>query len=231
MRDLFNLTVPEGRKREDIDAHLHIASLDIPFELKSTTTGSIATVRDFGMPHLDKWRREGWHWLFGFYGKDAHDPKYFIYCPPDVMERWYSQMQSYIWPDVLLSRFLPSQVNPDLVKRLLKSDPPYSLKQAKSIMKQQWSADQYRKARDLGNGYSINSMTHILRLRAKYVIERGSTLNNPHIPSSFFAGMPHIKKDDEPAAILRQMVMDYLRRSRTDTAALYATGGQTELPI
>ena len=51
-------------------------------------------------------------------------------------------------------------------------------------------------------------MLEILKDRARYVIERGSTLNNPHIPASYFAGWEEIKRDH--AIRLRALVREWL---------------------
>lgn len=45
---------------------------------------------------------------------------------------------------------------------------------------------------DLEFGYSAERMLLILRDRCQYLIERGSTLNNPHIPASYFKGWERI---------------------------------------
>ncbi len=39
---------------------------------------------------------------------------------------------------------------------------------------------------DIENGYSVNKMLQIFKQRIEYLIKRGSTLNNPHIPGSYF---------------------------------------------
>ena len=63
----------------------------------------------------------------------------------------------------------------------------YALEDAKALYKQQWKQDEYSAKMDLPDGYTPNRMLEILRLRARYLLDRGSTLNNPHIPKSFFA--------------------------------------------
>jgi len=50
-------------------------------------------------------------------------------------------------------------------------------------------------------------MLEIVKDRAKYLIERGSTLNNPHIPSAYFDGWTEITKNH--AGQLRVMVREY----------------------
>lgn len=47
-------------------------------------------------------------------------------------------------------------------------------------------------------------MLEILRDRCRYLIERGATLNNPHIPGSYFSGWEKITA--EPAKRLRELV-------------------------
>lgn len=211
MIDKFNLIVPENRSRADIDAHLEINGMDIPFELKSTTNGSIATARDFGMGHINKWRNIGVHWLFGFYMSKEDDPDYFIYCSPDDMESWYVSMEKYIKPDLVLGQNLPGRVDTGLVHRILGKKPKYSYQDAYSIMKRQYTEQQYKSFMDIENGYTAERMRDILQDRANYVIARGSTLNNPHIPANYFEGMTRIT--DEPAHNLRIMVHDYLKNN------------------
>ena len=64
----------------------------------------------------------------------------------------------------------------------------YSIEDAKRLYKQQWTAALYTQAADIVNGQnrkiSQTKMLEILQLRAKYIAERGATLNNPHITSS-----------------------------------------------
>ena len=208
MIDMFNLSVPQGRGRADIDAHLNIDGQDIPFELKSSTRLSVVTARDFGMGHICKWRRDNIHWLYGFYLSTEEKPDYCIYCSPDDMEGWYSDMENYIKPDLILGEYLPGCVDEKLVRRILGKKPKYSYSDAYRIMKRQFSAQEYRDYMDLEDGYSIKRMKVILQLRAKYVIERGSTLNNPHLSPKFFEDKPHIVED--PAIRLRDLVHNYL---------------------
>ena len=54
------------------------------------------------------------------------------------------------------------------------------------------------------DGYSQERMLQILKNRCQYLIERGSTLNNPHIPASYFRGWERITDNHEPR--LRELV-------------------------
>jgi hypothetical protein len=57
-------------------------------------------------------------------------------------------------------------------------------------------------------GYSTERMLEILKERATYLMERGSTLNNPHISGSYFHGWPRI--ENNYADELRKKVRKYL---------------------
>jgi hypothetical protein len=72
----------------------------------------------------------------------------------------------------------------------------YTVEDAKSLQKKQFTAAKYRDLMDMENGYSSGRMLEILIARCKYVIERGSTLNNPHIPKSYFKSWPQIEPGD-----------------------------------
>ncbi|CCQ53795.1 hypothetical protein [Crocosphaera watsonii] len=61
---------------------------------------------------------------------------------------------------------------------------------------------------DRENGYSPQRMLQIIRDRCEYIMRRGSTLNNPHIPASYFNGWEKII--DNHASKLRQYLDQYL---------------------
>lgn len=228
MIQLFNLTVPEERRRSDIDAHLVLPDRVVDFELKSTTTSSVSTVRDFGPEHIAKWR-DGLHWLFAFYDKGLK-LRYCVYASPEDMEPWIAEKERYILPDIKLADEIAGQVSTDNLVAILGEKDLYTRADAAWIMKKQWSAAKYREQADFGDSYSIDRMTEILRLRARYVVLRGATLNNPHIESAFFRRFDKIT--DEHAVKLRGLVGDYFWSApATDFAIEYPTGGATEFPI
>ncbi len=63
MIDLFGLYKNEDEGRSGIDAFLDLNGQAMPFELKTTSQGSVTTVRDFGHDHIVKWKNK--HWLIG----------------------------------------------------------------------------------------------------------------------------------------------------------------------
>jgi hypothetical protein len=92
---------------------------------------------------------------------------------------------------------------------ILGSAQTFSRADARRLMKNQYGAAKYDSATDLsGGGYSRTAMLTMLRERCEYLIRRGSTLNNPHIPASYFAGWERITEDH--AARLRELVVDAL---------------------
>jgi hypothetical protein len=69
--------------------------------------------------------------------------------------------------------------------------------------------NKYLELQDLDLGYSPNRMLEIIKDRAKYLIERGSTLNNPHIPESYFKSWERIENNH--AQNLRRQINNYLK--------------------
>lgn len=220
MRTLFNLTRPEEYGRADIDAVLELKGRAIPkelrdevvyFELKSATGGrpSISTVRDFGLHYLDKWRKL--HWLFGVY--ESGKLQYCLYGSPQAMKPWFDQMAAYIAPDVALAEHAPDFIQDSTLSAILGSQDKFTREDARQLMKNQYRAADYVAASDLPGGeYSRAAMLAMLRERCGYVIRRGSTLNNPHIPPSYFSDWERITEDH--AARLRELVVEAVSQRR-----------------
>ncbi|GAB2962078.1 hypothetical protein [Streptomyces heilongjiangensis] len=219
MVDRFNLEVPEDRKRSDIDAYLTIDGQTVAFELKSATSKGVSTVRDLGPNHFAKWKNI--HWIFGVYNRTGTRLLHSYYASPDDMAPWISSKERYIQPDVELAEHAMRGVSVDSVINLFGEKDFYTREEARLIMKNQWSVAQYREAADLAVGkelgYSLDRMVEIMRSRAYYVMSRGATLNNPHIPLSYIEKLPKITT--EPAITLRNLVRAYLEStSSTDEA-------------
>ncbi|HEY1777055.1 MAG TPA: hypothetical protein VGG41_12925 [Solirubrobacteraceae bacterium] len=225
MRTLFNLETAPDRRRADIDAILklegtsippELSGTTVPFELKSATGGkpTISTVRDFGLSHVEKWRPL--HWLFGIYGRGVDGDlqlQYCLYGSPAKMAPWFDRMADYIAPDVMLALHVPELITMATLSAVLGDATDFSLREARQLMKNQYSAAQYERAADEPEQhYSRVAMLAMLRERCRYVIERGSTLNNPHIPASHFAGWEQIERNH--AARLRELVVEALLREQ-----------------
>lgn len=219
MLNLFNLTLPPDRTRGGLDAELDLddGTPPVPFELKSSTTRSVATVRDFGPAHIVKWRHL--HWLFAFYAKDATTLLHCYYASPADMADWINEKEAYIRPDMVLAGRASRLLTHDDLVRVVGDRDSYTMKDAKAIMKLQWSAAEYAAGADLpGAAYSPVRMLQLLQERCAYVIRRGATLNNPHISGQYLSTrLEPITKNH--AAVLRTKVSAYMDERAKRTAA------------
>jgi hypothetical protein len=222
MRSVFNLTRPEEFGRADIDAILDLEGATvpdafkgraIPFELKSSTTGvpDISTVRDLGMHHIEKWR--SLHWLFGVYARNKQGDQKLQYClygGPSKMEAWLDEVAAYAEADYKLAECVPDLMTDSTLTIVLGDAEEFTYDDVRRLLKNQGLADEYRQAADRPEmRYSRKAMLGLMRLRCAYLINRGSTRNNPHIPPRYFQGWEQISKNY--AARLREMVIEELQ--------------------
>ncbi|WP_217894997.1 hypothetical protein [Sphingobium sp. Z007] len=200
--DLFNLHQAADRVRHGTDAILKLDNVEYEFELKSATTnkGGISTVRDLGPGHIAKWR--GKHWIMAFF--EGSKLLYCRYGSPDAMRPWITEKWDYIKADFEMAKYVPAHITLDTMFEIVGKKEVYTKADARKIHKNQMSAAQYETAQDTVEGYSPARMLDIFKDRARYVIERGSTLNNPHIPSKYFESWPEIRTNH--AAKLRELV-------------------------
>ncbi len=205
--DLFNLERPENRVRHGTDAILKLAGKTLEFELKSATTESraVSTVRDLGPSHIEKWHNK--HWIFAFYSKSGlAECKY---VPPDGMKLWIDRIWNYIEADFRIAERVPPLADLDALESVLGKKAAYSEEDARRLHKNQLTSAEYKSRMDTEEGYTPARMLDIFRERTRYLIERGSTLNNPHIPASFFEPFPAITKDH--AVTLRKLARNWLK--------------------
>ena len=200
--DLFNLYQTADRARHGTDAILKLNETEYEFELKSATTskGGISTVRDLGPAHIEKWRTK--HWIMAFF--EGTKLLYCRYGSPDAMRPWITEKWDYIKADFEMAKHVPAHITLDTMFEIIGEKAAYTKVDARKIHKNQMSAAQYDKAQDLEGGYSPARMLDIFKDRARYVIERGSTLNNPHIPAKYLETWPEIRRNH--AAELRALV-------------------------
>jgi hypothetical protein len=207
---MFNLSVPPDRGRSDVDAFLEMDGQPepIPFELKSATGNSVSTVRDFGPEHIAKWRHV--HWLFAFYERGGKVLRHCYYASPADMADWIAGKEEYVRPDYVLAQRAAGNLTDSDLTEVPGDAADFSGADARRIMKNQWNADQYANSADRAGGrYSRAAMLKVLQNRCEYVIRRGATLNNPHIPESYLSDrVQPITKDH--AATVRELVGRYL---------------------
>jgi hypothetical protein len=212
LRDLFELEKEEGEGRGGNDAVLKMDGATFRFELKSTSDNarSVTTVRDFSLDHVAKW--EGKHWLIGFYDKTGANLEYCLYGSPAMMAGWIQEKASSIGPDLLLAGIAPEHLTLEDMHKVCGEKTVYVHADAQRIHKRQYSAAEYKAKMDLASGYSPDRMLDILRERARYLILRGSTLNNPHIPGSYFKDWTKIT--EHHAERLRRMVLEAVAKPK-----------------
>lgn len=203
MIELFGLYKADDEGRSGIDAFLEIDGKNLPFELKTTSTGSVTTVRDFGPDHIKKWKNK--HWLIGSFIRDR---EFYLYGSPEKMATWIEEKENYISTDFKLADLIPQKISLSDMFEIIGKKEKYSIENAKSIQKKQYKIAEYIQMQDMENGYSPERMLRILQDRANYLIQRGSTLNNPHIPYSYFDGWTEITHNHKNK--LREMVQEYL---------------------
>ena len=218
------LGLRRGEGRSEVDAFLDFQEKGedrvCPVELKSTTTGSVSTARDVGPDHIKQWRSRVW--VFGFYDRSGTDLARVLTLGPDEMEAWIGKVESYMRPDFALGERVAAKLDGEDLDIICGRKDKYGLADAKALMKRQWSASKYTSEMDDHDGYSRAKMLEILKVRALYVNHRGSTLNNPHVPKSFFAGFSALMLDVHGMDLrtLREVTQTRIRQLHPQIAGL-----------
>ena len=212
MRQLVGLR--KGRGRSGVDAFHDFEAegrrYSAPVELKSTTNRAVSTARDVGPDHIAKWRAR--IWMFGFYDSKGVVLDSLLVLGPDDMEPWIGRVERYIAPDFRIGERVVRRLALEDVHVICGEKDAYSKEDAKALHKRQWDEERYAAEMDLPDGYSPSRMLEILRLRARYLNERGSTLNNPHVPKKFLSGFRERELDaGGDAGALRSLVQARMR--------------------
>ncbi|QBX36300.1 hypothetical protein E4M02_12060 [Brevundimonas sp. S30B] len=164
----------------------------------------MTTVRDFGRDHIEKWRTK--HWLVSVYA--GNDLALCRYGSPDAMKPWVDDRWEYIRPDFELAKLAPARLTLYDMYAVLGQKPAYTLADARKLHKMQYSAAQYLDARGEAEDIAPERMLAIFRDRLRYVIERGSTLNNPKVSPAYLSNWPAITSNY--AEELRKLVRSWL---------------------
>lgn len=219
---MFNLEWDPAHQRAGVDAALCV-DVDgrvhrFEVEVKSSTGSTVSTARDVGMEHIQKWRRK--LFVIGFYSKEARRPELLrcLCLTPLDMEPWVESIESKILVDFKLAQRASHRLDLEDLYEVCGNKPTYSLADAKRLHKQQWSATQYAAAQDAEvdgqRCISRSGMLEILRLRARYIAERGATLNNPHITKTHldrFAGTDRLITGPQWASALQRIAIEFVR--------------------
>lgn len=219
---VFNLSWNPSHQRAGVDALLDVLvdgrNYQFEVEVKSTTGTTVSTARDVGMEHIQKWCTK--LFVIGFYSKEVRRPelKSCLCLTPVDMEPWVGSIEKKIAKDFKIALRASRTLTQDDLFEVCGKKPAYSLDDAKQLHKMQWSADEYKAALDTdGQGrqsISQGKMLEILRLRAKYIAERGATLNNPHITKAHldaFIGTPREVLDTSWASSIRAIATEFVR--------------------
>lgn len=214
--NLFNLVWDPDHSRGGEDAWFETTvkgqKVRVAVEVKSTTNDTISTARDVGMDHIRKWREK--IWVVGYYAVKGGKPRLVstLCLTPDEMEPWIAQLEAYIKPDFEIGQRVSRKLSMDDLHAICGDKPLYSLDDAQRLYKKQWTAAEYDHAMDLAGGYSPVRMLSILQQRAEYLMSRGATLNNPHIPKSFLKRFDDQLITKEHAARIREKFKRYFSR-------------------
>lgn len=192
---LFNLKWDPAHQRAGVDAILPVTIGEtdhlLEVEVKSTTGSTVSTARDVGMDHIGKWRSK--LFVIGFYSKEARRPELLrsLCLTPADMAPWIDAIEAKIAIDFRIAEKSSRALTESDLLDVCGAKPHYTVSDARSVLKQQWSVREYEQAADMSidkrPAYSPAAMLRILQRRALYIAQRGATLNNPHITKTHLA--------------------------------------------
>jgi hypothetical protein len=232
---MFNLDWNPAHQRAGVDATLALEvdgqRIAFEVEVKSTTGGTVSTARDVGMEHIEKWR--GKLFVVGFYSREARRPELqrALCLTPIDMEPWIASVEAKIRVDFKIAALASHRIELADLFEVCGERSSYTIGDAKRLHKQQWTAAQYAAVQDIDEGgeprISQASMLDILRLRSRYIAERGATLNNPHITKAHldaFAGTDRVAAAPNWATAIRRVAADFARQHPSHPSVLTRQG-------
>jgi hypothetical protein len=231
---MFNLVWDPSHQRAGVDAVLELDVEGRPYrmevEVKSSTGSTVSTARDVGMEHIRKWR--GKLFVIGFYSREARRPELqqCLCLTPTDMEPWIASIEAKMLIDFKLAQLASRRLVLQDLFDVCGEQATYSIEDAKRLHKQQWTAEEYAAAQDILVGterrISREKMLGILRLRSKYIAERGATLNNPHITKAHldvFADTDRVVRAPNWAAGVRRIAEGFIRANPGHRAVVPST--------
>ena len=218
---LFNLEWDPAHQRAGVDALLRVqvggAQCTLEVEVKSTTGDTVSTARDVGMDHIEKWRSK--LFVIGYYNREARRPELqrCLCLTPADMAPWIDSIAAKVAIDHQIAQRACAKLQLDDLWAVCGQQPHYSMEDAKAVLRQQWSTQGYASAADMaddcnGPSFSPAAMLDVLRIRARYIAERGATLNNPHIPKRHLAAFSGSNREvlGDWAARIRAIATEWL---------------------
>lgn len=202
-------------------------------EVKSTTKGTVSTARDVSIEHIGRWR--SMFFVIGFYTREARHPELVrsLCLTPNDLEPWISSIADKIEPDFKIARLASRRLELGDMFDVCGTKPGYTIGDARRLHKKQWSVQEYKAAVDMpgprGGLLSPERMLELLRLRSRYIAERGATLNNPHIPKTFleqFSGTSReVLKASQASDAMRQLAASFIRANPQHPAVVRIGSG------
>jgi len=192
-----------NHNRIGIDARLRYKKLSFDFEIKSTTIGKVSTASPLNIDHLNKWRHQ--HWIIGIYNKNAK-LDYCVYGAPEQMKDWLDYWENDIKRGLKISDDLVDRIDKKMVYNTFGKKRVYTLEDARFVMKKLYSLEQYKNMMDLPGGYSPSKMLEMFKEHNKVYLYRGSSLNNPKIPKSYYKDWIKIENNHDKA--LRKIIKE-----------------------
>lgn len=230
---MFNLEWDPAHQRGGVDAILPVAVDGVRYrfevEVKSSTGATVSTARDVGMDHIARWRRM--MLVIGFYSREARRPELreCLCLTPVDMEPWIASIEAKVAIDFKLAQRAARRLTMEDLHDVCGIQDSWSLPDAKRLHRQQWTKEQYAAALDVRVGQewraSPSKMLELLQLRARYIAERGATLNNPHITKAhlaIFAGTNRVARGSSWAEHVRVVASTFVREHPSHPAVTSA---------
>lgn len=214
MLRVFGLRQESGSSRGDNDAFLDLDGKPAQcLELKSSTTSDFVTARDFGLQHILEWRTK--HILGSFYDKGGNSIKWSLLIPNCILNEWLEEQVSYIRCDISIIESLREELSQEMARQvrldIFGAKDYYTLEELKRLLKKQISNEQYLQFLDIiidGKRFcSPEQMDSAISMRTRYLLNRGTSRNNPHISVSWINRVIDI----DPRLRLDHPQGDYLR--------------------
>ncbi len=188
MLRVFGLRQISESSRGDNDAFLDLVGIATQaFELKSSTTSNLVTARDFSLEHIKEWRSK--HVLGSFYDKNGNAIQWSILIPNLYLNEWLDEQVEYIRCDIEIIEVLGSEVTSEMAQKVIRNifgdKEVFTEEDLKIVLKRQITSQEYSQFLSDGPNAerlcSPDSMEKAIRSRTQYLLNRGTSRNNPHI--------------------------------------------------
>ena len=204
MLRIFGLRQNLNTTRGDKDAFFQLESGKHEIlELKSSTKDTFVTARDFGPNHILKWRKQ--HFLGSFYDAEGNEIQRSIFIPNFLLNNWLDEQTEYIAHDLAIldtirSLLHSSDAAQNIKNAIFGDNCSYDISDVKKLMKRQYKKIDYDKiSKRVGKKIVVSNddMNNAIMDRIEYLLNRGTTRNNPHINKTFLNSVVSFDKNLE----------------------------------